>query len=256
MAGTARRTAVRDAVQAAADAHVPALSGLLLAAVGAARDSLHNEALERACEARDWGTVARLTDAALEALVAVVAPADTKAPKRTSSAEAGLSAAMASGARAVPLCVPRTAEERAWAADVKRRNAALAKKHPDVKRLFTTLKQTGGDGVILFDVAREPDLRLLAQRGAAVPTRGKVVRLMEASQCHTNVSRLYARGDVDEIVTGYALVGKDGMWRQHTWGLIDGKIRETTYEGYVAYYGVRLTPREAKAFARAQGVRL
>lgn len=65
---------------------------------------------------------------------------------------------------------------------------------------------------------------------------------MEPSACHTNTVEWYfdqAEGDTS-ICTGYAL-SSDGLWRQHSWGLLNGRIVETTIER-VAYYGLEGKP--------------
>lgn len=48
-------------------------------------------------------------------------------------------------------------------------------------------------------------------------------------------------------MTGWALTKNDGMWRQHTWGLINGEIIETTTKRS-KYFGVVLTNNESEKF--------
>lgn len=100
----------------------------------------------------------------------------------------------------------------------------------------------------------DPDIDLIESKGQDFTTTGRKFKKGERNQCHTNTSKLYAKKQVDTIVTGYAL-SKDGGWRQHTWGLQKGKVVETTYD-FLAYHGVRLTKAEAKDFAQAQGVKV
>lgn len=71
----------------------------------------------------------------------------------------------------------------------------------------------------------------------------------EPSACHDNVIALWRRGRVEAIGTGYAL-SEDGLWRRHSWGVLDdGTLVETT-EARVRYVGVTLRGEVAEAFAR------
>ena len=83
----------------------------------------------------------------------------------------------------------------------------------------------------------EEDLPLLLTRSQYWPGKGARKVKGAPSQCHWNVATLYDDAAIDSIVTGYAL-SDDGLWRQHSWGLKDGRIVETTtrrdaYVGYV-----------------------
>lgn len=89
----------------------------------------------------------------------------------------------------------------------------------------------------------------LLARGVAFEQAGEVLE-GEPSQSQRNVAGLWRSGVSDAIVTGYAL-GEDGVWRQHCWGQrVDGRVIETTNEKR-AYFGVRLTERDADRFAFA-----
>lgn len=145
----------------------------------------------------------------------------------------------------------RTPDEQKWIHQVQRRNRTLANRHPDAAQLFKTLRQIGGDGTILFHVNDEPDLEILLSRGEHVSRQGRTRLRGARCQCHRNVSTLYAAGKITHIMTGYALA-QDGAWRQHTWGVKKNAIVETTND-YLAYFGVRLSPAESKAFATAEG---
>lgn len=76
----------------------------------------------------------------------------------------------------------------------------------------------------------------------------------QASRCHSNVSELWELNHKDHefyICTGYAL-SKDGMWRQHSWGILKTprsiKIIETTTPR-IAYYGFAMDEKMAEKFA-------
>lgn len=57
------------------------------------------------------------------------------------------------------------------------------------------------------------------------------MELMEPGNCHDNVDQLYEENKIDKICYGYALGnGTDDktLWREHSWGMIDDTIIETT----------------------------
>ena len=78
-----------------------------------------------------------------------------------------------------------------------------------------------------------------------------VLRAMKKSGCHENLAELWA-SDEPEVVgigTGYSL-SDDGLWRQHSWGILREGILETTVSR-VKYFGVLLQRRDANMFAMA-----
>jgi hypothetical protein len=86
-------------------------------------------------------------------------------------------------------------------------------------------------------------------------TRGRLwsspARLVEGevSACHDNAVALWRSGEASAVGTGYAL-SDDGLWREHTWAVVeDGGLLETT-EPRTAYFGVELRGRDAERFAR------
>lgn len=69
----------------------------------------------------------------------------------------------------------------------------------------------------------------------------------EPNDCHGNVVRLWRAGQA-RIATGYAL-SDDGLWREHSWGVRDGTVVETT-EPRQSYWGVLVDDDDAGDFAR------
>jgi asparagine synthetase A len=66
---------------------------------------------------------------------------------------------------------------------------------------------------------------------------------MNGYDCHTNISTLYDKQDIDEIMTGYAL-NSNNVWEYHSWGVKGDKIIETTivkraYCGYPRFSWLR-----------------
>ena len=64
------------------------------------------------------------------------------------------------------------------------------------------------------------------------------LKKMEQSQCHINSLKLFKKGKINEMHTGYAL-SQDGLWRYHSWGLKNNKVIETT-EPRIAYFSIMI----------------
>jgi hypothetical protein len=80
-----------------------------------------------------------------------------------------------------------------------------------------------------------------------------VLREMKASHCHSNVAHLWLERypGMVAIFIGYALSGDDGLWRQHSWGLVNpGGILETTV-ARSEYFGLQWTGEPADQYAAA-----
>jgi hypothetical protein len=99
-------------------------------------------------------------------------------------------------------------------------------------------------------LGQDPDLDILADRGQMMSKDGWSAQKGKKHACHPNSAKLYDKGKVDTIATGYAR-GSGGYWYQHSWGIKDGKIVETTVE-FDEYFGVELTKAEATRFAQHQ----
>lgn len=96
----------------------------------------------------------------------------------------------------------------------------------------------------------DPDKLRIATEGEWFSAKDTFQYPMTDGHCHWNTAKLYERGSVDDVVIGYAK-NKYG-WHQHTWGLIDGGVVETTPSNFAntKYFGMRLSPKEAKAFVK------
>jgi hypothetical protein len=68
----------------------------------------------------------------------------------------------------------------------------------------------------------------------------------EPNDCHGNVVRLW-RARKATIATGYAL-SDDGLWREHSWGVRDGAVVETTM-ARESYWGVLINDDDANDYA-------
>jgi len=89
----------------------------------------------------------------------------------------------------------------------------------------------------------------LVDRGRYFAGARALMRRGLPSACHANASMTFVetRGDI-RIVSGYAL-SRDGLWRQHSWGVAseDGRVVETTVRR-VRYYGFALDDAETMEF--------
>jgi hypothetical protein len=54
-----------------------------------------------------------------------------------------------------------------------------------------------------------------------------LIKMIEG-RCHDNVEILTMMGKIEKIGFGYVLNDNDCRWREHSWGIKDGKIIETT----------------------------
>lgn len=123
--------------------------------------------------------------------------------------------------------------------------------------LRKTLEKIGGHfepGQATSQLMHDPDADLILKRGVLTDLTKPGVHLGiplwgKDGECHWNVGALYAKGQVDAIVIGYArnIYG----WHQHTWGLKNGQIIETTpsNKNVTHYFGVTLSPEGSVAFA-------
>jgi hypothetical protein len=118
---------------------------------------------------------------------------------------------------------------------------------PELKDLKALLLRLGGH-FIVAPLKPDEDVPTLLQQGFLIsgPVRLKV---MKSSSCHQNVASVWAtkRFGIVGIATGYAL-SEDGLWRQHTWGILRDAVLETT-ETRLKYFGIVLQGEEADFFA-------
>jgi hypothetical protein len=75
------------------------------------------------------------------------------------------------------------------------------------------------------------------------------LKVMESSSCHQNVASVWTKKKfgIVGVATGYAL-SEDGLWRQHSWGILRDGVLETT-EVRVKYFGVVFQGERADFFA-------
>lgn len=118
----------------------------------------------------------------------------------------------------------------------------------EVNELGAKLNSIKRDRVVGNQIDRDPDVARITSSGKNFDSKSTKFVGMEDGSCHWNVAELYRRGDIDSIVIGYTNNGD--AWYQHTWGLKNGKVIETTASnnGNPYYYGLLLSKTEADAF--------
>lgn len=132
---------------------------------------------------------------------------------------------------------------------LERRLRQAVTSQPELERLKEVLLALGGEFLVAPPKA-DQDLLWLLERGflMAGPIR---LKIMESSSCHQNVSQVWKNRAIGivGIATGYAL-SDDGLWRQHSWGLLRDGVLETT-EARQKYFGILLQGKAADHFASA-----
>lgn len=76
------------------------------------------------------------------------------------------------------------------------------------------------------------------------------MELMARNGCHQNVASLWKspKRRIIGVATGYAL-SEDGLWRQHSWGVLRDGLLETT-ERRDKYFGILLQASGADRFSQ------
>ena len=130
---------------------------------------------------------------------------------------------------------------------LRQRLREAVSKQPELKHLKALLLRFGGDYLVAAPTL-DPDVPMLLESGFLIsgPTTLKV---MKSSSCHQNVAAVWKarRFGIVAIATGYAL-SEDGLWRQHTWGILREGVLETT-KARLKYFGIVLHGDRADHFA-------
>ncbi len=127
-----------------------------------------------------------------------------------------------------------------------RRLRDAVRAQPELKRLKLMLLRLGGD-FLVAPPKLDPDVSALLVSGFTIG--GPVmVKPMKSSSCHQNVATLWRsrKFGLVGIATGYAL-SEDGLWRQHSWGVLRDGVLETT-EVRLKYFGIVLQGKSADRF--------
>ena len=102
-----------------------------------------------------------------------------------------------------------------------------------------------------YQMDNDPDLEAILNDGQNFTELAPNTRqyLGTDGSCHWNTGKLYSEGKIDSVVVVYAK-NHEG-WHQHTWGVKDGKVVETTESnlGNTDWFGKELSPEQSQSFA-------
>ena len=130
---------------------------------------------------------------------------------------------------------------------LNRRFRDAASKQPELKSLRALLLRLGGD-FLVAPPRPDQDIPMLLEQGFL--TSGPItLKVMKSSSCHQNVASIWTQKKfgIVGVATGYAL-SDDGLWRQHSWGILREGLLETT-EARLKYFGVVFQGEKADFFA-------
>ena len=122
---------------------------------------------------------------------------------------------------------------------LEKRSDTAIKKHPNIQNHFNLLLSIGGKRVAWYD-DQEPRLNqkfgwyLHKSKRWDLPV---ILKPMEGGACHDNVGKLWEKKKVDKWIMGFVL-SNDGIWREHSWGIKNNKIIETTKKRKIYFGGV------------------
>ena len=119
---------------------------------------------------------------------------------------------------------------------LNRRLSEAISQQPELERLKELLLNLGGE-FLVAPPKPDQDVPMLLGRGFLM-SGPIMLKVMESSSCHRNVASIWIRKEfgIVSIATGYAL-SDDGLWRQHTWGVLRDGVLETTEER-LKYFGL------------------
>jgi hypothetical protein len=132
---------------------------------------------------------------------------------------------------------------------LNRRLQEAVGEQPEIECLRVLLLELGGIQLVA-PPRLDPTVPLLISAGFVMAGSVQCV-FMEEIKCHQNVARVWSNKhqSVIGIATGYAL-SEDGLWRQHSWGVLREGILETTVPR-VKYFGLLLQGGDADFFVES-----
>jgi hypothetical protein len=123
----------------------------------------------------------------------------------------------------------------------------LAEQQPAILLLRDLLLKLDGTHLVA-PTEPDPDVDNLLVNGSVIEGTVHLEEMAENS-CHWNVATLWLqkKENLVAVATGYAL-SADGLWRQHSWGMRNNAILETT-RTRTCYFGLLMEGADADAFA-------
>lgn len=111
----------------------------------------------------------------------------------------------------------------------------------NVTNLSEHLLSLGGTSIFSDQISYDPDCEQILNNSKTFFGE-KICIEMLPNACHWNISELFEKKLVDQIVIGYAL-SSDNVWFQHTWGMKNNILVETSKVNFFnikVYYGMIL----------------
>jgi len=132
---------------------------------------------------------------------------------------------------------------------LNRRFREASAQQPELERIKELLLHMGGE-FLVAPPKPDQDVPMLLERGFLMSGPIKL-NVIESSSCHQNVASVWTRKEfgIVGIATGYAL-SDDGLWRQHSWGVLRDGVLETTRER-LKYFGILFQGKRADFFAES-----
>jgi hypothetical protein len=133
----------------------------------------------------------------------------------------------------------------------KRLRSAVASQ-PELKSLKSLLLKLGGE-MLVAPAGPDADVPALLRQGFCMSGTVRL-KVMERNGCHKNVASVWRhqKFGVVGVATGYALQ-TDGLWRQHSWGVLRDGILETTVDNS-KYFGILMQGESADRFVALNSV--
>ena len=135
---------------------------------------------------------------------------------------------------------------------LNRRLSEAISRQPELERLKELLLDLGGE-FLVAPPKPDQDVPMLLEQGVLMS--GPIMfHVMESSSCHRNVASVWICKEfgIVGIATGYAF-SDDGLWRQHSWGVLRNGVLETAEER-LKYFGLLLQGKDAAFFAESNSV--
>lgn len=130
--------------------------------------------------------------------------------------------------------------------NMENRRKLLISADPKWEQLESKLLAIGGKSVCCM---ADPHIEELVTKGEKFAGKSTTVK-GRPSDCHYNVCTLWIESKPSKfkIVTGWALTKDDGIWRQHTFGRLNGNITIETTVKRQKYFGAVLDDISAYIF--------
>jgi hypothetical protein len=139
-------------------------------------------------------------------------------------------------------------------AALDRHNKIALQEQPELSRLVKLCERLSPGSKVVLRIERDL-AKLLKRYNVIKPSKKNGVSIHfsfgKPNNCHGNIAALWRKSEGNfTIATGYSML--DGIWRQHSFGMLDsGDVLETT-AGRMIYMGYPLNDEEASIFTLSE----